>query len=79
VSGAIVTDYRQWLAASQADWAGADPLLLNLLVARSIPSLADLDISRYQRLADRWADDVRRRLPAAEAVFRRTPHDWETT
>jgi hypothetical protein len=57
--------------------ARIDPLAMNLLVAKSIPSLSDLDIPRYRRLADQWAEDVRRRLPGAEQVFRRSPQDWK--
>ncbi len=72
-----MTDYRQLLACSDAELARVDPLVMNLLVARSIPGLADLDIPRYQSQADQWAEDVRRRLPAAEKVFRRTPRDWK--
>jgi len=72
-----VTDYRQLLACSDAELARVDPLIMNLLVAKSIPSLADLEIPRYQRQADQWAEDVRRRLPSAEKVFRRTPKDWK--
>ena len=58
-----MSDYRQLLACSDADLARVDPLVMNLLVARSIPSLAGLDIGRYERLADQWAAEVRRRLP----------------
>ena len=72
-----MTDYRQLLACSEAELAQVDPLVMNLLVAESIPSLADLDIDRYRLLADRWADEVRRRLPSAETFFRETPHDWK--
>ena len=50
---------------------------MNLLMAKSIPSLNDLDITRYEQLADEWADDVRRRLPSAEKVFWLTPEDWK--
>jgi hypothetical protein len=39
-----VDDYRQLLARSDAELASVDPLVMNLLVARSIPSLADLDV-----------------------------------
>ncbi len=50
-----------------------DPLVMNLLVAKGIPSLQDLDISRYQRMADDWADDIRGYLPAGDANFHRNP------
>ncbi len=72
-----MTDYRQLLTCSDAEFARVDPLVMNLLVAKSIPSLADLDISRYQRLADHWADEVRKRLPGAEQVFWQTPWEWK--
>jgi hypothetical protein len=72
-----MADYRQLFTCSDAELARVDPLVMNLLVAKSIPSLADLDIARYQTLADQWAEDVRRRLPGAEQVFRRTPQDWK--
>ena len=67
-----MTDYRQLLACSDAELARVDPLVMNLLVAKSIPSLADLDIARYQRLADQWADGIRSRLPKAERIFQKT-------
>jgi hypothetical protein len=72
-----VTDYRELLGYSDVELARVDPLVMNLLVARSIPSLCDLDIPRYQQVACEWAEDVRRRLPAAERVFWRTPQDWK--
>jgi hypothetical protein len=72
-----MTDYRQLLACSDDELARVDPVAMNLLVAKSIPSLADLDIPRYQELADRWAADVYRRLPGAEKVFRQTPWEWK--
>jgi hypothetical protein len=72
-----VDDYRQLLARSDSELARVDPLVMNLLVARSIPSLADLDVARYERLADRWAEDVRRRLPGAERAFWQTPEHWK--
>ncbi len=75
--GATVADYRQLLACIDAELAQVDPLVMNLLVAKSIPSLTDIDIPHYQRQADQWAEDVRRRLPLAEGAFRRTPQGWK--
>jgi hypothetical protein len=72
-----VTDYRQLLGCSDAELGRVDPLVVNLLVAKSIPSQADLDIARYQKLADQWADGIRSRLPRAERVFQETPGDWK--
>jgi hypothetical protein len=71
-----MASYPQFLAYSDADLAKVDPLVMNLMVAKSIPSLVDLDIPRYQRQADHWAEDVRRRLPSAEKVFWKTPEGW---
>jgi len=50
---------------------------MNLLVAKSIPSLANLDIAHYQQLADQWAEEVQQRLPRAEKVFWRSPWEWK--
>jgi hypothetical protein len=72
-----VTDYRQLLACTDEELGRADVLEMNLLVAKSIPSLAHLEIPRYQRQADAWAEAVRRRLPNAEKVFWQTPWDWK--
>ena len=72
-----MTDYRQLLACSDAELARVDPLVMNLLVAKSIPSLADLDLSHYASLANQWAEDIRRRLPNAERVFWKTPQNWK--
>ena len=53
-----------------------DPVVLNLVVATGIPSRADLDIGHYVCLADQWAADIERRIPAADANFYRTPDLW---
>jgi hypothetical protein len=63
-----------WLSVSKLE--GADPLEMNLLVAKRIPCLANLDVSRYQLLADDWASKIRKALPMAEIEFRKTPNDW---
>jgi hypothetical protein len=65
------------LAMSNAELARVDPVVMNLLVAKGLPALADLDITSYVRLRDRWASEVARRLPSDEREFRATPKDWE--
>lgn len=72
-----MTDYRELLALDNPSLARVDPLVRNLLVAKSIPALAHLDILNYQRRADEWAAAIRDRLPAAERVFRQTPWEWK--
>ncbi len=72
-----MAEYLRLLAYSDAELNRVDPVEMNLLVAKSIPSLANLDIPHYQRLADEWANAVRVRLPGAERVFHETPWDWD--
>ncbi len=72
-----MTDYRQLLAYADKDLAQVDPLVINLLVAKSIPGLAHLDIPRYQQQRDEWAKAIGARLPAAEKVFWQTPWEWK--
>ena len=48
-----MTDDRSLLACSGAGLVQVDPLMMNLLVAKSIPSLANLDIAHDQRQAGR--------------------------
>lgn len=70
-------NYYELLGLLDAELAQVDPVEMNLLVAKSIPGLAGLEIGHYQRLADKWAEEVRRRLPGAERVFWKTPQKWK--
>lgn len=65
------------LACSDEEFARADPLVMNLLVAKSIPSLSKLDIPHFARLRDSWAEAIAERLPDAEKVFRQSPDEWK--
>src|SRR2546421_2637556 len=76
-AGRVMTDYREMLALADPDLGRVDPVVRNLLVAKSIPSLSHLDIPRYQQLADEWADGLRRWLPGAEREFRKSPEYWK--
>jgi len=62
---------------SAGRFQGIDPLHLNLSVARGIPSLAGVDVGRYQSLSDRWAREIQKALPGAEVEFRKVPQDWK--
>jgi hypothetical protein len=64
------------LSLSSEELGALDPVVMNLAVAKGITTLADLDIGHYVRLADRWADDLRGRMPALEAEFHKSPQDW---
>jgi hypothetical protein len=72
-----VEDWRLLLSLPVEELARIDVVVMNLLVAKSIPGLAKLDIPYYQRLADNWAAEVARRLPAAEKKFRQSPGEWK--
>lgn len=54
-----------------------DPLEMNLLVAREIPSLNSLNIAAYQQTADKWANEIKRGLRDAERQFHEAPQDWK--
>ena len=67
----------QFLSLSNEELGKVNPVVMNLVVAKGIPALADLDISRYVQLSNEWADDLRARMPALEAQFYRTPQHWK--
>jgi hypothetical protein len=71
-----LTDYRQLLPFSDEEFRRADPLVMNLLVARSIPSLAHLEIPRYAALRDEWAEAIKARLAKVELFFWREQGRW---
>ncbi len=76
-------DYSKLTAAdlakmSDEQLATVDPLAMNLIVAKGVPSLADLDIRHYQDIVDGWVLDLNRRcLPQWEPHFHQSPQDWE--
>lgn len=72
-----MTDYREMLPLENAAIARVDPVVRNLLVAKSIPALAHLDIAHYQSQADGWADSIRAWLPSAERTFHKAPEYWK--
>ena len=66
----------QFVALPNEELGKVDPVVVNLVVARGIPSLVDLDVGRYVELADQWADDLLGRMPALETEFHKAPGDW---
>lgn len=72
-----MNDFREMLAMDNPALARVDPLLRNLLIAKSIPALADLNIPRYQNQVDAWAGAIKLRLPRDERAFHKTPRDWK--
>lgn len=70
---------RTWqtlLGYSNNQLAVTDPLEMNLLVARQIPSLSDLNISEYKRTCDKYAADLKRGLRGVEHQFLEDPSYW---
>lgn len=55
-----------------------DPLAINLLVAKDLPKLRLLEISKYQLQVNIWANDFRERcLPLWEPYFHEAPRDFD--
>lgn len=66
------------LAMTKSELAAVDPLAMNLIVAKEIPTLASLDIAEYQAIVNAWASDFRSRcLPYWEQFFREAPQDFQ--
>jgi len=65
---------EQLLALTEEDLASLDSAEVNLLVARGIPSLTNLDIPHYQAILDSWAAEVQARIPLGEMTFWQSPH-----
>ena len=68
-----MSDFHDYLNLNDAQFRRVDPLAMNLLVARSIPSLSDLDLPKYSLLLDEWASAVAEQLPIVEAAFQKKP------
>ena len=68
---------EELVGKSNEELGRIDPLEINLLVAKGIPSLANLDIAPYRDLLDRGAEVLRRELPAADERFYRKPYQWK--
>jgi hypothetical protein len=71
-------DIEAVLKLSDEGLARVDPLEMNLMVARGIPSLSNLDIPEYQAQADACAAEVGDALPAKEKHFWQAPAKWNS-
>jgi hypothetical protein len=63
---------RDLVAMSDAELEAMDPLVMNMIVAKAVPDLANIDFARYCRIVDGWADRNGRGLVASEAAESRT-------
>jgi transglutaminase superfamily protein len=71
------TSLAELLAMSDEQLAAVDPLAMNLVVAKGIPSLAALRIGRYQATVNAWVRDFTERcLPRWESFFHQSPQDF---
>ena len=72
------TTLNDLIAMSEDRLAEVDPLAMNLVVAKGIPSLSGIDIAQYQNVVNTWVKDFQRRcLPQWEPHFHDAPHDFE--
>ena len=68
---------RSLLAHSNDELKLVDPLVMNLLVARGIPSLAKLNIFSYEQKLLEWSNAIRHGLREVEHQFHQTPWHWK--
>ena len=54
-----------------------DLVLVNIAVAREIPSLRELDVAKYCQTVDDWTARFSKWLPGAERNFKKTPWKWK--
>jgi hypothetical protein len=76
-SGSMPTLW-QLLASDDLTLEQTDVVLMNLVVAKGIPALGDLDIARYVQVVDDWTEQFRRVLLGMEEHFHRTPSRWKS-
>jgi hypothetical protein len=76
-NGASWPTVDQLLSLPNEELGKVDPVVMNLVVAKGIPALANLDIDHYIRLADQWAADFRTQMPAMERCFHQESHLWQ--
>lgn len=67
----------QFLAMDEDELKRADLVAINLAVARGIPALNDLDVSRYCRIVDGWTRQFAAELPRLERIFHAAPERWK--
>lgn len=71
--------WEELLELPERRLAEFDPLAANLLVARGLPALAELDVRLYQQRVNDWARDFANRcLPRWEPHFYATPQSYRS-
>lgn len=65
------------MAMPPGELAAVDPLAMNLIVAKGIPTLASINIAHYQGIINGWVKDFTTRcLPCWEPYFYEAPQDF---
>jgi hypothetical protein len=71
----VTTD--QLVALTDEQLAEVDPLVVNLIVAKDIPSLSNLDLWRYQQQVNEWAYEFATQyLPWCEETYQQEPEAY---
>lgn len=72
------TTLGELVSLNDEQLAALDPLAMNLIVAKGIPSLTHLDVSHYQETVRAWVRDFKHRcLPKWERSFHQSPGDFK--
>src|SRR5207247_94570 len=66
----------QLFAASEFELEQTDIVMVNLAVAREVPSLPSLNVRRYVDIIDQWTQQFVDALPGMERKFHATPTNW---
>lgn len=83
MDGLAVTSERgvpsvwELLALSDEQLERVDLVLVNLAVAREIPTLRQLDVGKYRQTVDDWTAQFSKWLAGAERSFEKTPWKWK--
>jgi hypothetical protein len=71
------TTLGELVGMTDEELATVDPLAMNLIVAKGVPALADLEIWRYQEIVNALTWDFSQRcLPQWEPHFHLAPEAW---
>ena len=67
----------QLLDLTDEELERTDLVAMNIIVAKGIPSLKELDIEHYCRIVDEWTEQFRNDLLGMERRFHATPQNWK--
>lgn len=76
---APVVSLNDLLAMSDEALARVDPLEVDLAVARTIPGCESLDVAKYKKTVDEWAERVRSETDRHLYKFQQAPGDYKNS